>query len=82
MTNAGTTADLLIVNGLVTTLDKTRPEAEALAISAGRIAAIGTTRELVQRFPDAKRIDAGPPGRAGIYDSHMHVIRGGLNYNL
>src|SRR4051812_18310061 len=77
------TADLLIVNGLVTTLDKAQPEAEALAISAGRISAVGSTRDLVQRFPDAKRIDVGRRRVVpGIYDSHTHVIRGGLNYNL
>src|SRR5262249_7535454 len=77
------TADLLLVNARVTTLDRANPEAEAVAISKGVIAALGTTRELVQRFPDAKRIDAKGRGAVpGIYDSHMHIIRGGLNYNL
>src|SRR4051795_4779334 len=75
--------DLLIVNGLVTTLDKAQPEAEALAISGGRISAVGSTRDLVQRFPDAKRIDVGRRRVVpGIYDSHTHIIRGGLNYNM
>src|ERR1700693_4542363 len=76
-------AELLVVNGRITTLDRARPEAEAVAIAGGLITDVGGTRELVQRYPGAKRIDAG--GRRiipGIYDSHMHIIRGGLNYNL
>jgi len=54
-----------------------------VAIAGGVITAVGTTKELVQRFPDAKRIDVkGKRVVPGIYDSHMHIIRGGLNYNL
>jgi predicted amidohydrolase YtcJ len=74
---------MLIVNARVTTLDRGNPEAQAVAIADGRIAAVGGARELVQRFPAASRVDAG--GRRmvpGIHDSHMHIIRGGLNYNL
>src|SRR5262245_66097061 len=76
-------ADLLLINARVTTLDRQKPEAEAVAIAGGAIAAVGATKDLVQRFPAAKRIDV--QGRRlvpGIYDSHMHIIRGGLNYNL
>ncbi len=76
-------SDLIVVNGRVTTLDRANPEAEAVAIAGGTIAGVGTTRELVQRYPGAKRIDVkGRRVVPGIYDSHMHVIRGGLNYNL
>lgn len=76
-------AELLIVNARVTTLDRANPQAEAVAIGGERIAAVGLARDLVQRFPAAKRIDArGRRMVPGINDSHMHIIRGGLNYNL
>src|SRR4051794_401984 len=76
-------AGIVIVNGRVTTLDRTQPEVDSIAIAGDTIAATGAARDLVQRFPHARRIDAG--GRRvvpGIYDSHTHVIRGGLTYNL
>ncbi|HEY2628704.1 MAG TPA: amidohydrolase [Usitatibacter sp.] len=76
-------SEVLIVNARVTTLDRALPEAESVAISGDRIAAVGSTIELVQRYPDAKRIDArGSRLVPGLNDSHMHIIRGGLNYNL
>src|SRR5258708_2581338 len=77
-------ADLLLFNGRITTLDPTAPEAEAIAIEDGHIAAVGATKELMQRFPEvSRRIDLeGRRAIPGINDSHMHVIRGGLNYNL
>jgi predicted amidohydrolase YtcJ len=77
-------ADLLLFNGRVTTLDRGGPEAQAIAIEGGRIAAVGGTQELMERFPgSARRIDLeGRRAIPGINDSHMHVIRGGLNYNL
>ncbi|MHB8203226.1 MAG: amidohydrolase [Desulfomonilaceae bacterium] len=58
--------------------------AEAIAIEDGRISAVGTSDEiLLQRGPATKVIDVG--GRTvipGLNDSHMHPIRGGLNYNM
>ncbi len=57
---------------------------EAIAITAGRIAAAGKDQEILRlRGPQTCVID----GRRrtvipGLNDSHMHPIRGGLNYNL
>ena len=57
---------------------------EALAIKDGKISAAGSDDEILrQRGPATKVIDCG--GRTvipGLNDSHMHPIRGGLNYNL
>ena len=78
---AGT--DLLIVNARVTTLDRAKPQAEAVAIRDGRFLAVGSEREVRAAVPQATVIDAG--GRRlipGLIDSHIHVIRGGLNYNM
>ena len=76
--------DLLIVGAKVTTLDPGLPQARAIAIRDGRVLAVGEEAEVRQlAAPDAKVIDAG--GRRvipGLIDSHMHIIRGGLNYNM
>src|SRR3954470_10809344 len=78
------TADLVLVNGKITTLDRANPQARAVAIRNGRFQAVGEEREIIALTgPETQRIDLN--GRrviSGLIDSHMHVIRGGLNYNL
>src|SRR5262245_41887447 len=78
------TADLILHNGQFTTLDRSNPAPEALAIAGERIAAVGSLRE-VERLSGAhtRRIDLkGHRVVPGLIDSHTHLIRGGLNYNL
>jgi predicted amidohydrolase YtcJ len=57
---------------------------EALAITDGKIAATGAEREIFRlRGTGTKMIDG--KGRTiipGLNDSHIHPIRGGLNYNM
>jgi predicted amidohydrolase YtcJ len=57
---------------------------DALAIADGKIIATGNGRDVFPlRGPETKIIDAN--GRTvipGLNDSHMHPIRGGLNYNM
>ncbi|MTH79139.1 amidohydrolase [Paracoccus aestuariivivens] len=75
--------DLIIVNAKVTTLDREAPTAEAVAIRDGKFLAVGSEVEIRAAAPEAEIIDAG--GRRlipGLIDSHTHVIRGGLNYNM
>src|SRR5258708_3062074 len=75
-------ADLIIYNAKITTLDTKYPEAVNLAIKDGRIVGVDDAEEY-QRGPDTKVIDLN--GRRvipGLNDSHLHVIRGGLNYNM
>ena len=77
-------ADTIIRNARVTTLDPATPEADALAIRDGFILAAGP-EAVIMRRADVKTqvIDAG--GRRvipGLNDSHTHLIRGGLNYNM
>ncbi len=57
---------------------------EAIAITAGRIAAAGKDDEILRlRGPQTRVIDGGQRTVIpGLNDSHMHPIRGGLNYNL
>jgi predicted amidohydrolase YtcJ len=75
--------DLIIVNAKVTTLDLENPEAEAVAISDGKFLAVGSEQEAWAAAPHATVIDArGRRMIPGLIDSHMHIIRGGLNYNM
>ena len=77
-------ATLIIRNGRITTLDPANASASAVAIVDGRFAAVGDDAEIMRRAAaNATVIDAG--GRRvipGLMDSHTHVIRGGLNYNM
>ena len=77
-------ADTIIVNARVTTLDRANPGGQALAVSDGLIQAVGARDEIMLLADRHTRvIDAG--GRRvipGLNDSHTHLIRGGLNYNM
>ncbi|HTY24632.1 MAG TPA: amidohydrolase [Desulfomonilaceae bacterium] len=82
MTQSSLAADLILQNGRVTTLDPDRPEAGEVAIKDGRIAAVGDT-EAFHGSSDTLVIDLhGRRVIPGLNDSHMHPIRGGLNYNM
>jgi len=77
-------AELILRNGRVAPGGGRSGFAEALAIADGRFLAVGTGREIEAfRGPGTRVVDLG--GRTvipGLCDSHIHVIRGGLNYNL
>jgi hypothetical protein len=76
--------DLILVNSRFTTLDRAMPNPEAVAIAGGRFSAVGAARDILPTAgPDTRVLDLG--GRRaipGLIDSHTHVIRGGLNYNM
>src|SRR6201991_3232750 len=57
---------------------------EAVAITDGKITAIGSDREIFTlRGPNTRIIDAnGSTVIPGLNDSHMHPIRAGLSYNM
>jgi len=75
--------ELILHNGAVTTLDPARPEVSAVAISGGRIAATGWEELLGIANEKTTRIDLkGRRVIPGLNDSHIHVIRGGLNFNM
>ncbi len=77
-------ADLILFNARIATMDERRPGAEAVAVRGGRFLAVGDERAVMaHRGPRTRVIDAG--GRTvipGLNDSHIHLIRGGLNYNM
>src|SRR5690349_17442507 len=81
---ATASADLILFNGKITTLDRQKPEATAAAIRDGRFMAVGSEHDVMPLAgSSAQRIDLkGRRVIPGLIDSHMHIIRGGLNYNL
>jgi predicted amidohydrolase YtcJ len=76
--------ELILINGRIATVDHSRPFAEAVAIQNGRFISVGSNEEIMRlRASNTETIDLG--GRTvipGLNDSHMHPIRGGLNYNM
>ncbi len=77
------TADLILINGKITTLDESNSQAEAVAIAGNKIVAVGSN-ESVLKFKSVKTqvIDAkGQTIVPGLFDTHLHVIRGGRFYN-
>ena len=77
-------ADLVLLNGRVTTMDPQRPDASALAIRDGVFVAVGDDAAVTALIgPFTQVIDArGQRVIPGLNDSHTHAIRGGVNYNL
>src|SRR6266849_3855949 len=75
---------LILHHGLFTTLDRANPTASAIAIKDGKFIAVGGDHEIVPLAGGATRvIDLG--GRRvlpGLIDNHLHIIRGGLNFNM
>ncbi|MCB1445640.1 MAG: amidohydrolase [Rhizobiaceae bacterium] len=74
--------DLIIVNADIVTMDPLTPRAEALAVAAGRIAALGRSAEIAALAgPDTRIVDAG--GRLvlpGFQDTHIHLQDSGQGY--
>ncbi len=80
----GSQPSLILVNGKFTTLDKSKPQADAVAIRDGRFVAVGTRQDIMKLAgAQTKVVDLnGRRAIPGLIDSHMHIIRGGLNYNM
>jgi len=76
-------ADTILQNAKIAT--NTVPSfVDALAITDGKISATGTNQEILRlRGPGTEVIDGkGRTVIPGLNDSHIHPIRGGLNYNM
>jgi predicted amidohydrolase YtcJ len=73
-------ADLCIVGAPVYTADPARPWADAVAVRAGRVAAVGPEREVAALRGPATRVLALDGGLVlpGFADAHVHTAAGGL----
>ena len=77
-------ATMILKNGKITTLNPAQPEAAAIAIADGKIVRVGSNED-VMKLADAHTKIMDLNGRRvipGLNDSHLHLIRGGLNYNM
>lgn len=77
-------AHTILMNAKIATLDPAKPRATAVAIRNGVFVAIGSDQDVMKlrnkntRVIDLKKHTVIP----GLNDSHLHVIRGGLHYNM
>jgi predicted amidohydrolase YtcJ len=78
------TAETILVNGKILTVDRNNSTVQALAIRDGRILATGSNEDVRKRADhNTKVIDLG--GRTvtpGLIDSHIHALRAGLTYSV
>jgi predicted amidohydrolase YtcJ len=84
MTTQTATPDLILHRGMFTTLDRSKPTASAVAIKDGRFIAVGHDQDVMPLAgPKTKIIDfKGRRVLPGLIDNHLHIIRGGLNFNM
>ncbi|RFM29667.1 amidohydrolase [Deminuibacter soli] len=77
-------AETILYNGQVHTVDRNNPVATAVAIKNGRFIAVADDATVMQLAGDETTMIDLQKKRVipGLNDSHTHLIRGGLNYNL
>lgn len=82
-TYAQQAADIILLNGKITTLDDGNPHAEAVAIVGNTILSVGSNAQVLKfKSVNTQVIDAkGNTIIPGLFDTHLHVIRGGRFYN-
>jgi predicted amidohydrolase YtcJ len=84
MSNSDAVPDLVLHGGLITTLDRSRPTATAAAVKQGVFSAVGEDREILPLAgPTTRLVDLqGRRALPGLIDNHLHIIRGGLHFNM
>jgi predicted amidohydrolase YtcJ len=84
MKNSDAAPDLVLHRGLITTLDRSRPTVAAVAIKQGVFSAVGEDREVLPLAgPTTRTVDLqGRRVLPGLIDNHLHIIRGGLHFNM
>jgi len=73
--NTRETADLVIINGKVYTVDDNNPSAEAIAVKGEKIIRVGTTKEISAMVENGKTKVIDAEGRVvipGFNDAHVH----------
>lgn len=69
-------ADLVLINGIITTVEDDNPSAEAVAIKDGKIFAVGSTNEIEKYVGDFTQVIdlKGKFAMPGFNDSHAHFL--------
>lgn len=83
-TYVDTTPHLILHHGRFATLDRSKPEATAVAIHKGVFSAVGSDAEILPLAGRATTVIdlQGRRVLPGLIDNHLHLIRGGLNFNM
>ncbi|HEY9257523.1 amidohydrolase [Chitinophaga sp.] len=78
-------ADMILYNGNIYTVDAKNPTATAVAISDGKFIAVGDDATIIHEYAGEETLQIDLKKKRvipGLIDSHIHLIRGGLNYTL
>jgi hypothetical protein len=75
-------ADIVLSNGKIITVDERFTIAQAVAIKADRIIAVGTNQDIARLAgPGTRRVDLrGRSVTPGLIDNHMHLLRAGTTW--
>lgn len=69
----------ILTAGTVITMNAAQPRAEAVAVSDGRIAAVGSVAQCRMDYPDAELIDTGVAALLpGLVEPHSHPVMSGI----
>jgi predicted amidohydrolase YtcJ len=77
-------AELIIYNGKIATMNKIHEFEEAVAVRDGIILDAGNTKRIIATYKNTSTRMINALGKTvvpGLNDSHIHIIREGLNYN-
>jgi predicted amidohydrolase YtcJ len=73
-------ADLIIYNAKIYTVDSSFSVAEAMVVKDGKILAIGTTKDITDKYSAKEKVDAaGKFIYPGFIDAHAHFLNYGLS---
>ncbi|CAN5633292.1 amidohydrolase [soil metagenome] len=82
--NAQKNADLILCNAKIATMLTPGNFAQAIAVKDGIIQATGTSASIISAYKNASTLVIDAHGKTvipGLNDSHIHIIREGLNFN-
>jgi predicted amidohydrolase YtcJ len=82
--SSATEPDVILHRGLFTTLVRSNPTANAVAIKDGVFVDVGHANDILPKAGPATRVIDLHGSRVlpGLIDNHLHIIRGGLNFNM
>ncbi len=73
MISAQKNVDLIIYNAKIYTVNQNFDRAEAMAVSKGKIVAVGSDKEILEKYASAKKININQqPVYPGFIDAHCH----------
>jgi len=73
------TADLVVHHGTIYTMNGAAPKAQAMAVTGGRIVAVGSDESITKQFTGKTDLDLkGQMVLPGFHDAHVHPVSGGV----